>query len=92
MVKHNHITRNVKPKGECPACDEMYKMRLAQPRLTKWEAGQELTKANDALIEAIVELKKYPDCTLWRNLEDSRKLIVETFNQGGFVEEMGFGI
>lgn len=28
MTQHNHITRDIKPKGECPSCDEYHRNKL----------------------------------------------------------------
>lgn len=32
MQKHNHVTRDIKPKGMCPACDRHY---VTKPKVTK---------------------------------------------------------
>ena len=32
MIKHNHATKNIKPRGQCPACDLTY---VNKPKVTK---------------------------------------------------------
>lgn len=48
-IKHNHITRDIKPLGECPSCDEHhYKniIKTATPQeLLQNEAVRELVEA-----------------------------------------------
>lgn len=41
MTKHNHITRDIKPLGECPSCDEYHdkhipKKYLEYPAVIDW--------------------------------------------------------
>jgi hypothetical protein len=31
MSQHNHITRDIKPEGQCPACDDYHDRRKPQP-------------------------------------------------------------
>lgn len=31
--KHNHVTRDIKPRGECPSCDEWYHFNDARNRI-----------------------------------------------------------
>lgn len=57
--------------------------------LTKWEAGNELVRAADALSEAAAQLKDFPE--LQKVVNDARKLIADKFN-AEMVDEMGFGI
>lgn len=60
-------------------------------KLTKWEAGNELIKAADAVGECIDELKKdWP--ALANDLREIRKQISEIYDTNDFVKEMGFGI
>lgn len=59
-------------------------------RLTKWEAGNEIVKAADALSEAIVELRDWPE--LQEPLQKMRKQVSELFEAQGLVDEMKFGI
>ena len=90
-MNHNHITRDIKPKGQCPACDEYHNKRSPK-KLTKWESGQEITMANDALLRAIKELKKSDYIELQIACEKARELLVEAYEDCGLVKEMGFGI
>ena len=32
MEKHNHITRDIKPLGECPSCDKYHNRNKEKPR------------------------------------------------------------
>lgn len=45
MSKHNHITRSIKPEGECPGCDQYY-INSLRIRLIELEA--QLTYERDA--------------------------------------------
>jgi hypothetical protein len=36
--RHWHLTRDIKPKGECPACDAYWDARDPNTGLTNWEA------------------------------------------------------
>lgn len=59
-------------------------------KLTKWEVGNELIKANDCLGDVIRELKDYPEIQVEVRLIKNE--IVELYNKHEFVKEMGFGI
>lgn len=62
----------------------------AEKKLTKWEAGNELVYAADAIGEVILELKDYPEIA--NRLKKVRSEISDIYNENGFVKEMGFGI
>lgn len=63
---------------------------MENKKLTLWEIGQEITKANDALLAVITELEGYED--LQEDVKRARAIIVKSFYEAGLNYEMGFGI
>lgn len=61
-------------------------------KLTKWEAGNELVKATDAIHEAIADLRDYEDKDLIKALQKARNAIRKVWKEKNFDNEMGFGI
>jgi hypothetical protein len=49
-LKHNHVTRDIKPKGLCPACDAKF---VSKPKVTKPDS---LSRAHET--EAYKKKKK----------------------------------
>jgi hypothetical protein len=39
-VRHDHVTRDVKPKGQCPACDAPKAVTPAKPAKAVHDAGK----------------------------------------------------
>jgi hypothetical protein len=35
MTKHNHVTRDIKPEGECPSCDLYYENNKQRENIKK---------------------------------------------------------
>lgn len=59
-------------------------------KLTKWEAGNVLVAAADALSNASRELKDWPE--LKAAADNARWIIATTYKLEKLTEEMGFGI
>ena len=32
VIRHNHVTRDIKPLGECPACDAYHTREVAREK------------------------------------------------------------
>jgi hypothetical protein len=52
-VKHNHVTRDIKPEGECPACDK------ARLKLELEDMGNDLEVLGEMYRDQESKLKKY---------------------------------
>lgn len=44
MKKHNHITRDIKPEGICPSCDEYHQMCRTKEKLKSLKKFQEMSE------------------------------------------------
>lgn len=63
---------------------------MSDKKLTKWEAGNVVVRANDMICDCKSELDDYPK--LYEALEQARLIIQKAFVENDLEEEMGFGI
>lgn len=61
MNKHNHVTRDIKPLGQCPACDDYHDRHIPKrstlekykAKLEKWKKAREIATQGEYSIERV---------------------------------------
>lgn len=76
MNKHNHVTRDIKPLGQCPACDDYHNRNI--PKAPKFfkpadfpnllgltdQAAEDANKKIEPLIDFLCELNEFTSSLL----------------------------
>lgn len=69
LLKHNHVTRDIKALGQCPMCDDAYGRDIEERLVTLYDINNNLRHANGRLKQAYeAEKKRHEESVAERDL------------------------
>ncbi len=81
MTEHNHVTRDIKPIGQCPACDRYHDQHIPKPEKIGERAHLPITEIDRAFGEWLSQVGHNRSFSLKTAFEAGARLNTDKLNQ-----------